>query len=158
MPERRRYLSTEPADIAVLAERINGNQELNRQRFDQADKAVAAALTAQEKATSAAFAAQQTATAAAFAAAKEAVSKAETAQEKVNAGQNEFRQTLKDQAGTFSTRNETDLLAKDLQSQLNEIKGTIDRGTGRGGGLTSAWGYLMAVAALVVAILANWKH
>ncbi len=52
------------------------------------------------------FDAQEKAVAAALAAAKEAVVKAETAAEKRFDSVNEFRNTLKDQAGTFITRGE----------------------------------------------------
>ncbi len=52
------------------------------------------------------FDAQEKAVAAALAAAKEAVTKAEVAAEKRFDSVNEFRNTLKDQTGTFVTRNE----------------------------------------------------
>ena len=87
------------------------------QRFEAQQKAVDAALVAQDKATSAAFAAakeavaaalaaQERATNAAFTAANSAVTKAEMANEKRLDNVNEFRGQLKDQAAGFVTRAE----------------------------------------------------
>lgn len=80
-------------------------------RLDQlrsADQtAVAAALSAAEKAVAAALAASE-----------KAVSKAETAQQRVNEGQNEFRGTLKDQAATLMPRTETESIVRELRGLI----------------------------------------
>lgn len=87
-------------------------------RLDQlrsADQtAVAAALSAAEKAVAAALAASE-----------KAVSKAETAQQRVNEGQNEFRGTLKDQAATLMPRTETESIVRELRGLIEGHSATL---------------------------------
>lgn len=103
----------------VLEERIRGLEQLVDRRFIEADRAVTAALAAAEKATEKAFTASA-----------EAVAKAEQAQLRVNETQNEFRGTLKDQAADLMPRVETELLVKDLRSQIDTLRGTRAQGIG----------------------------
>ena len=99
-------------------------EKLLTQRFDDADKAVAAAFAASERGTTTALAAT-----------KEAISKAEAAQQRVNEGQNEFRATLKDQAATLMPRSETELLVKELRTQIASLIGSRREGVGISAGL-----------------------
>lgn len=72
----------------------------------QADKdALAIALTSADKATE----------------------KAETAQKVVNASQNEFRATLKDQAATLMPRSESEQVFKELRTQLDDLKTRVSK-------------------------------
>jgi hypothetical protein len=109
--------------LEVLAERIAGFAELFDRRFIEADRAVTAALAAAEKATDKAFLA-----------AAEAVNKAEQAQLRVNATQNEFRGTLADQNATtertMMPRAETELLIRELNSKVDSMRGTRAQGVG----------------------------
>lgn len=105
----------------------------NSQRFDAQEKAVSAALAAAEK----------------------AVTKAETASEKRFDGVNEFRQSLSDQQATFARQ---DVVAAQLASMDARVSALTTQGTetkGRGAGLTQAWGYVVALAAIAVAF---FKH
>ncbi len=97
-------------------------------RIDQlraADQlAVAAALSAAEKAV-----------AAALSASKEAVNKAEEAQLRTNVGQNEFRQQLKDQAGTLASLAELHAIETALReaderllAAIGELRSRLDVG------------------------------
>ena len=98
-------------------------------RLDQlrgADQvALSAALLAAKTAVDAALAAAEKAVAAALIAAKEAVTKAETAQQRTNENQNEFRGQLRDQANTFLTRNEYDLAHQALLEKLEGVAGSV---------------------------------
>jgi leucyl aminopeptidase (aminopeptidase T) len=89
------------------------------QRFNDNDKAIQAALVAQEKAV-----------AAALAASKEAVTKAEVANEKRFDGVNEFRQALSDQTNTFLPRSEYDVNHKTLQKQMDTLAKLVYVGLG----------------------------
>jgi len=94
------------------------------ERMDAMEKAVAAALASTERTTSISAEAQE-----------RALTKAETAQQKVNETQNEFRATLRDQATTFMPRNETENLVRELREliaanarQLTDLRSRIDVG------------------------------
>lgn len=63
-------------------------------------------------------------------AAKEAVNKAETAQGHVNESQNEFRGTLRDQAATLMPRAESELVARELRIQLDDLRKSRDSTAG----------------------------
>lgn len=63
----------------------------------------------------------------AFDAAQLAIAKAEQAQEQKNYAQNEFRQTLTDQAGTFMTREMAEQRIKEQGAELNRLQAQIDR-------------------------------
>lgn len=89
------------------------------------------------------FEAQTSAINAALQAAKEAVIKAENATERRFEAVNEFRQTLSDQAGTFVSR-----------AEYNALKERMDRGEGRGSGLSAGWGYIVGAGGLIVVAIA----
>ena len=98
----------------ILQERKDFDIEREKrldERFEGQEKAVAAALTAQKEATTVALSS-----------AEKAVDKAEQAQLRVNVTQNEFRATLKDQAADLMPRSETELLVRDLRSQIDLLK------------------------------------
>jgi hypothetical protein len=75
-------------------------------------------LKAQETAVQAALAAAKEAVAAALASSEKAVTKAEVAQAGVNAGQNEFRGTLRDQAQRLMPRIEAENLIRELRGLI----------------------------------------
>ena len=130
----------------ILQERDRREGERDRrldERFEGQEKAVTAALAAAEKATNAAFAA-----------AKEAVTKAEEAQLRVNMTQNEFRGTLADQNSTtertMMSRIETELLIREVNKKLDELRGTRRQGIGISSHI------LEVVLGLLVALLTVW--
>jgi hypothetical protein len=110
-----------------------------KQHFDdlrKADKdALAIALTSADKATT----------------------KAEEAQKVVNASQNEFRGTLKDQAATLMPRSESEQVAKELRSQIDDLKGKVTSiESSKQGAANSLKGVYAAIAALAgLVLLAN---
>jgi hypothetical protein len=117
-------------------------------RFEQQDRAVAAALAAQEKAV-----------AAALAAADRAVAKAETAAEKRFESVNEFRSALADNFRTLMPRAESESAMKTLNEKIDllttRINSKDDRGQGRGdvmGWIVGAVGLVAAVISIVFAL------
>jgi hypothetical protein len=106
-------------------------------------------MKSQEVAMSTALTAQQLAVAAAMASAKEAVTKAEIANEARFTSVNEFRATLSDQAATFITRTEHDVLIE----RINRLEGRIDLKDGRGAGVNAAWAVGIAALAGLIGIL-----
>jgi len=79
--------------------------------------------------------------------------KAETAQLRVNATQNEFRGTLKDQAAELMPRAETALLVAGLQSQINALGGTRREGVGLSIDVIAKLAmFLIATIALIVSV------
>lgn len=62
--------------------------------------------------------------------ADKAVNKAEEAQLRVNQTQNEFRGTLKDQAGLMMPRREYEQAHQTLQKQVDDLKRTVFIGMG----------------------------
>ena len=99
------------------------------------------------------FEAQTSAINAALLAARDAVNKAETATERRFEGVNEFRQALSDQTGTFITRVEFEAQRKAAEDRMRELAARVDRAEGRGGGMAAGWGYLVAAAGVVVAVV-----
>jgi uncharacterized membrane protein YfbV (UPF0208 family) len=120
--------------VALLAEMDLRYQ----QRFDAQGQALTAALLAAEKAV-------QTA----LIAAEKAVTKAETATEKRFESVNEFRQTLSDQTASFPSRVELQALA----DRVTDLATRMDKTEGRSTGLNAGWAYLLAAAAIVVAVV-----
>jgi phosphopantetheinyl transferase (holo-ACP synthase) len=102
------------------------------QRFEAADEAVAAALTA----------------------AKEAVLKAESATEKRFDSVNEFRGALADQAATLMPRFEADSRLNALETALGDVAKAVSVMSGRGSGLKDSWGYLVGAVGIVAALVA----
>ena len=140
----------------ILKERDSREVERDKrldERFESQEKAVSAALAAAEKAVTAAFVASEKAVTAALSASEKAVEKAETAQLRVNATQNEFRGTLKDQAAELMPRAETALLVAGLQSQINALGGTRREGVGLSIDVIAKLAmFLIATIALIVSV------
>ena len=109
---------TPPRDIDNIWS-IPALKEYVDQRFAASEVAVATALSSAEKAVTAALTA-----------AEKAVAKAELSQEKVNATQNEFRGTLRDQAANLMPRAETELIYKELRQSIDDLQRTRDTQTG----------------------------
>ena len=95
-------------------QRLSDKDLRDEQRFEAQSKAVEAALEA-----------QKTAVAIALTGAEKAVTKAETAAEKRFDSVNEFRSQLKDQAGTFVTRSEIQIMTRFIITSLIAISGII---------------------------------
>jgi hypothetical protein len=85
----------------------------------------------------------------AFVNAERAVEKAESAQRIVNTTQNEFRGALKDQAGTFATRAETDRLLERIQALERGESG----GRGHSGGIKDSWATIISVFSLAATLV-----
>ena len=64
-------------------------------------------------------------------------------------GVNEFRKTLSDQAGTFATRDQVEA----LRTLMAAMAARLDRQEGRSTGLGAGWGYLVAAAGVVIAVV-----
>jgi hypothetical protein len=118
------------------------------QRFDDNQKAIDAALVAQEKAV-----------AAALAATKEAINKAEVATGKRFESVNEFRAQLADQSNTLMPRQEYTVQHKALESKLSDLTDRINIADGKikGAQLTSgkiyaAIGGAVAIISIIVVI------
>lgn len=103
----RLRLSTAYAEIHRLDELAEAETRRVDGLFKSSEVAVNAALVAQEKAVAAALAASE-----------KAVNKAEIAQANVNATQNEFRGSLKDQAATQMPRNEAENIFRELRGLI----------------------------------------
>lgn len=121
-----------------------------QQRFDAQQKALEAALLAQEKAV-------QTA----MIAAEKAVAKAEVAAEKRFDSNNEFREQLRDQAGTLMPRAEAENRIaslgekiEDLKALILQIQGQALEVQGRSTGRSDVWGYLVGGVGIITAIVA----
>lgn len=108
------FASGAPEAIYAEVRRIDDLAASEAKRLDQlrsADQlAVTAALSAAEKAVAAALVASE-----------KAVNKAEAAQGQVNATQNEFRGTLRDQAETFLPRAEYLVSQREIQASLDRL-------------------------------------
>jgi hypothetical protein len=63
---------------------------------------------------------------------------------------NEFRQTLSDQAATFATRDQLEA----MRTLVAAMAARLDRQEGRSTGLGAGWGYLVAAAGVVIAVVA----
>jgi hypothetical protein len=101
-----RYVRTQPYDEVAVG--LSHLMEISR------DNAIAIArLDEQAKGALTLFLEREKQVNLAFASSEKAVAKAEEAQQRVNEGQNEFRGALKDQAGTFATKDEV-LAVKEL--------------------------------------------
>lgn len=112
---------------------------------------------ADQLAVTAALNAAKEAVAAALAASEKAVNKAEINQSTVNAGQNEFRAALKDQAALLMPRAEVESLVRELRLQIEQnatavrsVAGT-QRAEQFGASATSqGWKYLIAAGTLLI--------
>jgi hypothetical protein len=133
------------------------------QRFEAQQKAVDAALIAQDKATAAAFAAaekavaaalsaQEKATNAALLAANTAMQKADTANEKRFDGVNEFRGQLKDQAATLASRAELTILSKALSDKIDAITTEQTQMRARAEGANNLWTILGGIVVLLTGL------
>jgi hypothetical protein len=131
MPRER----NEPWTVPALKEYVD-------QRFAASEVAVTTALFAAEKAVTAALVA-----------AEKAVTKAELSQEKVNATQNEFRGTLRDQAAELMPRAETELIYKELRGAIEDLQRSRDF---QGGGTSVATWFIttgLVIAGLFATIV-----
>lgn len=111
-------------------------------RFEQQDKAVAAALAAQERAV-----------AAALAAADRAVSKAEAASEKRFEGVNEFRAALADNFRTLMPRAEAEQAMRGLNEKLDILTARVNARDERSSTWASGWGLIVGLVGVVAAII-----
>jgi hypothetical protein len=93
-------------------------------------------------------------TSVALLAAQRAVEKAEAASEKRFEGVNEFRASLSDQAMRLMPRAESESRMTALSDQVRDLSSRIDRGEGRGTGLSDGWGVFVAAAGIGVALWA----
>jgi len=132
-------IATPACDLECLKAVVAERDRQYTQRFDAADKAVAAALAAQHEATAAAFAAANT-----------AVVKAETANEKRLDSVNEFRAQLKDQAATLSTRAEVTVQFKAMEDKVAAIQQLVTAAEGRGQGANNLWILILGGLGLLV--------
>lgn len=111
-------------------------------RFEQQDKAVAAALASQERAV-----------AAALAAADRAVLKAETASEKRFDAVNEFRAALADNFRTLMPRSESEQAIRALTEKLDILTTRVNAKDDRGQGRGDVWGFIVGAGGLLAAII-----
>ncbi len=110
-----------------IERRIHDNDRLYDQRFNDQQQSVVAALASADK----------------------ALAKAEAASEKRFESQNEFRQTLTDQAATFMPRVECEQRLKVIEERLAEMVGmNMQRGEGK----RDFWVMIGSVIALLGAL------
>jgi hypothetical protein len=139
---------------------MNERDRAYQHRYEAQEKAVAAALLAQERLSQTSFASQEKAVAAALTAAQSAVNKAEVAAEKRFDSVNEFRAQLADQAATFLPRAEfdraigslsekLDASVKGLAEKIEDLRESRDTNQGHSGGLNQGWVYLVGFFSLV---------
>ncbi len=64
-------------------------------------------------------------------------------------GMNEFRDSLRDQAQRFATREQVEALS----IQVQELRVARGLDTGRGAGLNAGWGYIIGAVGLVVGLI-----
>lgn len=128
----REYNSLRAADLAQV--------EL---RFAALKEATAAALAAVQRETAAALAAQQ-----------RAVEKAEASVDKRLEGMNEIRATMADKDRLMMPRAESENRMLAAEKEVAALSSRLDRGEGRGSGLSAGWGYLVAAVGLLGGIIA----
>lgn len=102
-------------------------------RFDLAEKAVSAALAAQERLT-----------AAALAAAERAVAKSDAASDKRFDGVNEFRASLNDFVRLMMPRAEAEQIFRALTEKIDMLTNRVNSRDDRGKGLNQGWVLLIA--------------
>lgn len=146
--------AAEPPDsIRHLRELVDERDRLYTERDNARKQAVDAALTAAKEQT-----------ASSFAASKEAIQKADTAQKEYNDRSNEFRAQLGDQAKRLATKDEVNVLVKNLEDRMTRIEAdvrinreSISNSMGKGQGMSQFWDYLVVIIGLVLGIFgAMW--
>jgi len=132
-PPLRDYLETRLNLLTVAIEKQQIATDLRyQQRFDAAEKAVQAALSAADR----------------------AVSKAELASEKRFEGVNEFRNTLSDQQRTLIPRQEVDVLMQAMNEKIGQLQAANIARQAESTGVKGGWGYAVGVFGFVMTILA----
>lgn len=146
----RHYLESKLTDLeARIHQRFVDKDLRDQQRYDAQTTAVNTAMQAQTVAMQAALAA-----------AEKAVGKAEVAAEKRFDATNEFREQLRDQAGTLMPRAESEArmvnLAEKLEStkagqdiKIVELARRLDLIQGQSGGRSQSWGVMVSVIVVV---------
>jgi len=117
--------------------------------FEAADKAVKAALAAQERET-----------AAAFLAAEKAIHKSDVNAEKWRENANEWRASMLDRETKFASRAEMEAELKATRVEIASLKERLDTIAGRAGGSAAMWGYVVggfAFLLLVLNLMKAWK-
>lgn len=109
-----------------INERFIGFELVQKER----EKALDERATSQKIAVDAALLAAEKAVDAALKAAEKAVIVAQTSQEKVNEKQNEFRQALIDQQGTFTPRESFEATMREVNRRLEGVENATNRGVG----------------------------
>lgn len=167
----RYYFESKLRDMEARFEQRFTEKDLrDQQRHDEKDLRDQQRYDAQTTAVNTAMLAQTVAMQAALAAAEKAVGKAEVAAEKRFDATNEFREQLRDQAGTLMPRSESearllnvvekietlritqDLKTTDLAKRLDQMQGTYT-------GKQQSWGILVSVivaTGVIVGILARF--
>lgn len=126
----RTYVDSTMRHLETL---IAASAALSDSRFNNADKAVLAALAAQEKAVQAALAA-----------AERAVGKSEVAAEKRFDSTNEFRGQLNDVISTFIPRAEAEQRIGQNTEKIDVLAARVDKIEGRSSGMGTSWAILIA--------------
>jgi hypothetical protein len=115
----------------------------DQQRYDAAQTALQAALSAQEKAVQAALTA-----------AEKAVTKAEVATEKRIEGINELRRVVQDVSALQMPRAEAEQRLATMAEQIRIMTARLDTAQGRSGGASALYGYAIAAIGVVLAVVA----
>lgn len=153
---------------AVLAERISSEEKL-RCKFekfcDERDVRYQKQFEASEKAVFAALAAQEKLTTGAFSASERAIEKAEAAQKDYNLRSNEFRGQLDDQAKLLMSRTECLSKFESFDARHSDMRAHYDKeiadlresrsvGSGRSAGISASWAFLIALVGAAGGIIA----
>lgn len=149
----------ETARIDNLQRIMDERDKQYAQRFEAQQKAVADALQAAKEAVANALLAVKETTGNTLAAADKAVAKAELANEKRFESQNEFRQTLTDQATQFMTKAEADARQqatitqqKALEDDVARITARIDEERSRSEGASNLWLIIVGIIGVIVLV------
>lgn len=94
----------------------------------------------------------------ALAAADKAVTKAEAATEKRFEGVNEFRAALNDQTRLQVTTDKFDSVVDGLNGRIRSLEARIEKAEGSRSGGRDVWGYLVAAAGIVIAVIAFYAR
>ena len=87
-----------------------------------------------------------------------AISKSEAAQQRKNEDTNEFRDQLKDQAGTFITRREAEAIMQAQQERINKLELAQTAQSSKNQGVSASWSVLAGVIVVLGVLVTMWMN
>ena len=89
---------------------------------------------------------------------KRAIQLAEANASQWRASANEWRGAMTDRERTFMARSELDTRFMSIDTQLTDLKKTVQTHMGKATGLSAGWGYLTAAIALIILVVEFLQH